>query len=314
MDQSEAPIPLEPSSHDAPGPQKQGGLSVVELAAKRGIGPLSSAGARVWHGDARPCVSCGQLVRRGDSRCDQCGQDLAPDMLEKMQAHSGPWYVHEHVRPFPGVSIERLVRQIRRGLLTRTTVVRGPTTHHQWRFAAETPVLSKYLGCCWVCQATVKAADTACGACGVDLNGGFAADGSDGPKRDPAGSAEIRQLTAAVQKSPTLDRRAAEAAPAMLGPMPLTWLVVILAVVTLAIVLLTVRIRAGAREAAPPKTGQSQVVSPDAAPKPAPPTQQPQAAKVEGPSDDVAEPQDAPPVPPLPDPTVTEDESAATTP
>ena len=114
-------------------------LSVLELAAQRGIGPLSEFGQSVWHGQSKPCVSCGQLVGRAATACDRCGQDLGQDMLEKMQAHAGPWYVQEHVRPFPGVSLERLIRQIRRGVLTRTTVVRGPTTFHQWRFASLSP-------------------------------------------------------------------------------------------------------------------------------------------------------------------------------
>jgi len=147
------------------------GLHPVELAARRGIGPLSDLAAEAWHGQARPCPSCGQLVRRTASSCDLCGQDLRPQMLLKMQAHAGPWYVLEHVRPFPGVRIERLIRQIRRGVLTGTSIVRGPTTFHQWRFAAETPGLSKYLGLCWRCQAAVSERDTICLACRAMLDG-----------------------------------------------------------------------------------------------------------------------------------------------
>ncbi len=92
-------------------------------------------------------------------------------MLWTMQKHAGPWYVLEHVRPFPGVKIERLIRQIRRGVLTATTIVRGPTTFGQWRYAAETPGLSKYLGLCWRCQGPVQADDVICRACRVTLDG-----------------------------------------------------------------------------------------------------------------------------------------------
>lgn len=147
------------------------GLHPIELAAQRGIGPLSELAAEAWHGQARPCPSCGQLVRRTASSCDLCGQDLRPQMLLKMQAHAGPWYVLEHVRPFPGVRIERLIKQIRRGVLTATSIVRGPTTFHQWRFAAETPGLSKYLGLCWRCQAAVSEHDTICLGCRAVLDG-----------------------------------------------------------------------------------------------------------------------------------------------
>ena len=145
-------------------------LSAVELAAERGIGPLSPLGMKVWHGEAFPCVSCGQLVRRNQIRCSECGEDLSLKMIMKMQAHAGPWYVHEHVRPFPGVTLERLIRQVQRGVLTPTTIVRGPTTYHQWRFAAETPGLSKHLGLCWNCQAKVTPEETHCGVCRVNLD------------------------------------------------------------------------------------------------------------------------------------------------
>ena len=56
-------------------------------------------------------------------------------MLVKMQTHCGPWYVHEHVRPFPGVSLERLILQVRRGVLTKAEFSealragRRPTLH-----------------------------------------------------------------------------------------------------------------------------------------------------------------------------------------
>ncbi len=148
-------------------------LSALERAAKRGVGPMGPDGGIAWHGLARPCVSCGELVRRSDFVCENCGQDLSAEMLEKMRSHSGPWYVHEHVRPFPGVSLERLIRQIRRGVLQPTTIVRGPTTFHQWRFAAETPVLAKYLGVCWNCQVGISPEWATCSECGADQNIGF---------------------------------------------------------------------------------------------------------------------------------------------
>ncbi|NOS99094.1 MAG: hypothetical protein HOP29_00520 [Phycisphaerales bacterium] len=145
------------------------GNSTQEIAARRGFGPLSALVRDVWHGDSVPCVSCGQLVRRSAATCADCGEDLSAGMTERMRAYAGPWYVLEHVRPFPGVTHERLIRQIRRGVLTGTTVVRGPTTDHQWRFAAETPGLSKYVGVCWNCQSRVSPDDSVCVGCGSAL-------------------------------------------------------------------------------------------------------------------------------------------------
>jgi len=90
-------------------------------------------------------------------------------MLEKMKAHAGPWYVLEHLRPFPGINLETVVKQIHRGLITETSIVRGPATHHQWRFALETPGLCRYFGKCWHCFSPIGQAETHCQQCGEYL-------------------------------------------------------------------------------------------------------------------------------------------------
>lgn len=91
-------------------------------------------------------------------------------MLAKMAAHAGPWYVLEHVRPFPGVTLDRIIRQIRRGLITETSIVRGPSSDYQWRFAVETPGLCRYFSKCWHCQEAVSPSDTYCQHCLSNLS------------------------------------------------------------------------------------------------------------------------------------------------
>jgi hypothetical protein len=158
-----------PPDENEPTPEPNTGLPPgnhpLEIAARRGIGPLSPLGNVAWHGHAEPCVSCGQLVKRGATECEECGQDLSPAMLAKMRGHAGPWYVLEHVRPFPGVSLERIIRQIRRGLITETSIVRGPASDYQWRFAVEIPGLCRYFGCCWQCHKEVSPSDAFCQFC-----------------------------------------------------------------------------------------------------------------------------------------------------
>lgn len=141
------------------------GGHALEVAARAGFGPLSPLAQEVWHGQGVPCVSCGQLARRDSSACDYCGQDLSEEMIQKMRQHAGPWFVLEHVRPFPGVSLERVIRQIRRGLITETSIVRGPSNDYQWRFAVETPGLCRYFGKCWCCHGIVTLSDTYCPHC-----------------------------------------------------------------------------------------------------------------------------------------------------
>lgn len=165
MDQTTASPEPQPAQHPANDVEPPPGNHPLEVAARRGIGPLSPLGRDVWHGHTWPCVSCGQLVLRNAKACDHCGQDLSEEMLEKMLAHAGPWYVLEHVRPFPGVSLERIIRQVRRGVITETSIVRGPPTNYQWRFAVETPGLCRYFGRCWSCHEEVSPSDTHCKYC-----------------------------------------------------------------------------------------------------------------------------------------------------
>ena len=269
MDEPSPPIPPNDPSEalaEQPAHLRPTGLSAVELGAKRGIGPMSPLADEVWHGQAMPCVSCGQLVRRTAQVCDWCGQDLSEKMLAVMRAHSGPWYVLEHVRPFPGVTLDRLVLQIKRGALTRTTVVRGPTTAHQWRFAAETPALSKYLGCCWACQGEVTAGDSRCGACGADLGAMPAADPPDQRSATTAeGTDELAQLTAALPVQPTVGAGGAMPQTGVARPArrpAAAWIAGLFLIVTLAAVLVLVRVRSAATEAGPVKKPSPPIVKP----------------------------------------------------
>lgn len=168
MDNHEGRVTTPPTSEpgvSATGDELPPGDHPLEIAARKGIGPLSPACRAVWHGDSVPCVSCGQLVPRSAESCDECGQDLSDLMLAKMRAHAGPWYVLEHVRPFPGVTLDRIVRQIRRGLITETSIIRGPATEYHWRFAVETPGICRYFNRCWNCHEQVTASDSFCQSC-----------------------------------------------------------------------------------------------------------------------------------------------------
>lgn len=253
------------------------GNHALEIAARRGFGPLSPLGREVWHGRAMPCVSCGQLVRRGDESCGDCGQDLSDEMLEKMLLHAGPWYVLEHVRPFPGVTRERIVRQILRGLVTPTSIVRGPETDHQWRFAGETPGLCRYFGRCWNCQERVEPMDAVCKACLSSLafrhgealevglsperaDGALAAEGrkaaesadrmapaalrrAAGAPGGAATGAELQRLEAAVRSTPAVERYTTAMEEArILGIRPF-WVLGFLLMIVIVVLMVLIQLR-----------------------------------------------------------------------
>jgi len=269
------------------------GSHALEVAARRGFGPLSAAADRVWHGDGAPCVTCGQLVTREALQCEHCGQDLRPEMVERMRAHAGPWFVLEHLRPFPGVSLERIIRQIRRGLITETSIVRGPATDYQWRFAVETPGLCLYFERCWHCHHAVTAAEVYCPACLSHLSleparpsipptapkpntsppvasvrspvaGGAAQStgrkpGDSAVTSPIAGFGELNELANAVKSLETLPSPTEWDATDAGGPSRTGWIVAAALVVTVALLLAVVRFRSQAiAPAAAPPTVQTQ--------------------------------------------------------
>jgi hypothetical protein len=80
----------------------------------------------------------------------------------------GPWFIRDGTSPFrPGCSYETLRDLIKRGKVTRETILRGPTTRQFWNFAARTPSVAHLLGVCHNCHAEVSPEAYACGGCGA---------------------------------------------------------------------------------------------------------------------------------------------------
>jgi len=273
----ESNVATEADGADAPDPdpvQPQSGTGMppgdhpLEVAARRGIGPLSPLGSEAWHGHAKPCVSCGQLVMRDQRECHECGQDLSDEMLGRMRAHAGPWYVLDHLRPFPGVSLERIIRQIRRGVLTETSIVRGPATDFQWRFAVETPGLCRYFEKCWRCHGHVPAEEEFCPNCRVDMSfpepppvAAVPVASQNVAPRERAewgqpgttsfNTRELEALSAALDQAPTIRRRTVWDDPPQIFGIRVTWIAAFLVVAVVVALIVITRLR---NETTTPKT------------------------------------------------------------
>jgi hypothetical protein len=113
------------------------------------------------------CPYCGD-TQPATERCRACGGHM--DALSRQATHNqmGPWFIRDPQRPFqPGCSYETIVRLIQRNVVTKNTVVRGPTTKQFWNVAKRTPGIAHILGYCHNCSATVEPTDHGCHACGV---------------------------------------------------------------------------------------------------------------------------------------------------
>jgi len=131
----------------------------------------SSGKQPAWQGDQAPCVYCGRVIDRSTDRCPHCRTSFSVAVRRASREVVGDWYYLDPRNPSGrGVTFETLIKMIEKGRIKADSVVRGPTTHHDWMYAAETPRLAKYLGMCPHCFAEAKPEDTFCTSCQLQMN------------------------------------------------------------------------------------------------------------------------------------------------
>jgi len=131
----------------------------------------SSGEQPAWQGDQTPCVYCGQVIDRSTGRCPHCRTSFSFAVRQASREVVGDWYYLDPRNPSGrGVTFETLIKMIEKGRIKADSVVRGPTTHHDWMYAAEAPRLAKYLGMCPHCFAEAKPEDTFCTSCQLNMN------------------------------------------------------------------------------------------------------------------------------------------------
>jgi hypothetical protein len=133
--------------------------------------PQDAGDTAPWLGKQVPCVYCGQIIERDADRCPHCRTSFSVAVRKASREVLGPWYYLDPRNPSGrGVTLETLLKMIEKGRLKPDSIVRGPTTHQDWLFAAETPRLAKYLGLCPHCFAEAKPEDTYCTHCQLSMN------------------------------------------------------------------------------------------------------------------------------------------------
>jgi hypothetical protein len=131
----------------------------------------SSGKSNVWQGGEAPCVYCGQVISRTEERCPHCRTSMSVAVRRASREVIGPWYYLDARNPSGrGVTFETLIKMIEKGRIRHDSIVRGPTTHQDWLYAAEAPRLAKYLGVCPHCFGEAKPEDTYCTRCQLNMN------------------------------------------------------------------------------------------------------------------------------------------------
>jgi hypothetical protein len=115
------------------------------------------------------CPYCG-LIQPVTARCAGCKGLLDPESRQATQNAMGPWFVRNPAAAHhPGCSYPTLRELVRRGKVTRETILRGPTTAQFWNMAANTPGVAVLLGECHACHQPAREDEYLCRHCGVVL-------------------------------------------------------------------------------------------------------------------------------------------------
>lgn len=113
------------------------------------------------------CPFCGTLNESAVTSCAKCTLMNTPQTRRVTRGRIGPWYVLQSRNPAaPGMKFDVLVGFIRKGQVTARSIVRGPTTHQFWRYAAHVRGVSREFGLCYACGADINTESHLCLHCG----------------------------------------------------------------------------------------------------------------------------------------------------
>jgi hypothetical protein len=112
------------------------------------------------------CPYCGAVNESPAGPCPNCSLENTPAGRKATKSRIGPWYVLQRRNPAaPGMKYDMLLNFVRKGRVKPRTIVRGPTTHQLWRFAAHVKGLSREFGLCYSCGGKIEPASTVCQTC-----------------------------------------------------------------------------------------------------------------------------------------------------
>ncbi|HMB95218.1 MAG TPA: hypothetical protein VKK61_04190, partial [Tepidisphaeraceae bacterium] len=112
------------------------------------------------------CPYCGDQNAGGSEPCPRCTMEDMPATRQATKARIGPWYVLQSRNPAaPGMRYAIMLALISKGQITPRSIIRGPTTHQLWRFAAHVRSISREFGLCYSCGGAIDRSSAVCSHC-----------------------------------------------------------------------------------------------------------------------------------------------------
>ncbi len=122
--------------------------------------------------------------------CPRCTMEDSAATRQATKARIGPWHVLQTRNPAaPGMRYATLLALVGKGQVTARSVVRGPTTHQLWRYAAHVKGLSREFGVCYSCGEPIGKTASHCPHC----------DRAQEPAGNPDALLETREPVVAAQ-------------------------------------------------------------------------------------------------------------------
>jgi hypothetical protein len=191
--------PIAPSASGSP-------LAGVPVADDRSVASAvreSLSGKQVCPFCGSQNASAPNATTNSTGPCPRCTMEDTAATRQATKARIGPWHVLQTRNPAaPGMRYATLLALVNKGQVTARSVVRGPTTHQLWRYAAHVKGLSREFGVCYSCGESIDKTAAHCPHC----------DRAQEPMGNPDALLEARE-PAAVSISPVSDHPSHQSGP-----------------------------------------------------------------------------------------------------
>lgn len=129
-------------------------------------GAVDAAEVRQQLAGKHVCPFCGVIRADALQPCPRCTMEDSAATRSATRQRIGPWFVLQARNPSaPGMRYVTLLSLVRKGHVTPRSIVRGPTTHQLWTFAASVRGLSREFGLCYHCGEQIDQAAPNCPHC-----------------------------------------------------------------------------------------------------------------------------------------------------
>ena len=129
-------------------------------------GAADAADVRQQLSGKHVCPFCGVIRADALQPCPRCTMEDSSATRSATRQRIGPWFVLQARNPSaPGMRYVTLLSLVRKGHVTPRSIVRGPTTHQLWTFAASVRGLSREFGICYHCAEQIDSASPNCSHC-----------------------------------------------------------------------------------------------------------------------------------------------------